>query len=766
MGATFLDTLAALIESRAMPSDTGPGQVALLWPDAARQFEPFIPLLRARVPVVTLGSYVPDDASGPAYWIRCVVDGVMGDLPGVPVVYLPGHAKGAVRAVEEAPEELKPLAELQCRGSMFTQPNGTDWTITAFLESREGLGVDVADDQRTKEAILRARSRLANVAVDDLRRQAPLRADFFDSLFTPDLDREVLEWLDDRARFDAARSPEQVAAFAGQVKSRLQADVAEGEIALARLLGLRGGRWGQVWTRYVEAPSRYPNIEERLRAARPEGQGKAGKQRGLFDGSVESWPQDNEEDEDRLRTALRGLGQRSREEATAEVTKLEAEHGVRRGWVWAALGDAPLAGALEHLARLAGPVPAPKSVAEAVEGYSGAWWQQDDAAIRTMGAVRTEADRTAVTAVVRTLYEPWLEETVRRFQEVVGSDAGGYEVTPLPDWPSGTCVVFFDGLRMDVARRIEHSLDRRLDVTVGARLTALPTITSTAKPAASPVASALGPGKMLSPAPAAGGADIAVAGLRKLLGESGYQVLDGKQTGDPTGRAWTELGDLDELGHLEPWNLPEVIDREVEKVVERVAVLLDAGWRQVAIVTDHGWLYLPGGLPKADLPVSVTKDDRGRKGRTARLADGARAPGQTVPWYWDPDVRMAVAPGIATFVGGAAYEHGGVSPQECVTPVITVRATAVAAGPVEIAATWTGLRARVTVGGAPSDALVDIRRKAGDAGTSLIDGARPLADGSASILVPDEDTEGTSVFVVVLSASGALLGQASVTVGG
>jgi hypothetical protein len=319
---------------------------------------------------------------------------------------------------------------------------------------------------------------------------------------------------------------------------------------------------------------------------------------------------------------------------------------------------------------------------------------------------------------------------------------------------------------MDVARRIKHLLDGRLEVAGGARLTALPTITSTAKPAVAPVASALGPGKMLSPAPAAGGADIAVAGLRKLLGESGYQVLDGKETGEPTGRAWTELGDLDEIGHLEPWSLPEVIDREVEKVVERVGVLLGAGWQQVAIVTDHGWLYLPGGLPKVDFPISVTKDDRGRKGRTARLAEGAKAPGQTVPWYWDPDVRMAVAPGIATFVGGAVYEHGGVSPQECVTPVITIRGAATAAGPVEIVTIWTGLRARVSVEGAPSDAQVDIRRKAGDDGTSLIDGARPLAVGAASILVPDEDAEGTSVFVVVLSASGALLGQASVTVGG
>jgi len=766
MEETFLEALAARLRARAGNGGAGAPGVALLWTDATRQFEPFIDKLRAHVPVVTLGAYDPQGRTGPAYWIRCVVDGAIDPPNSTPVIYLPGHAKGAVRAVEEAPEELKPLAELQYRGGLFTQANGTDWTITAFLESREGLGVQVADDQRTKEAILRARTHLADALVDDLRREAPLRAEFFDGLLTPDLDREVLAWLDDREAFEAVRTPEQVAAFAAQVRSKLSADVAEGEIALARALGLRGGGWGRIWQRYAEAPARYPGVEQRLRQARPEGTGKA---RGLFEGLADAWPQDNDADEDRLRAALAGLAGKSKTDAIETVAALEAEHGVRRGWVWAALGQAPLARSLEHLARLAArarSIPAPKSVADAVEGHATSWWQTDDAVVRAMAAAGTEVDRSAVTAAVRAIYEAWLDDMVRRFQNVVGDDAGGYAVTPLPDWPAGTCLVFFDGLRFDIARRIESALGRSTAVTVEPRLTALPTITSTAKPAVSPVVGDLGPGKMLSPAPKDGGPDLAVSGLRKLLGDRGYQVLEGTESGEPTGRAWTELGDLDEVGHLEPWNLPELIDREVGKVVERTTVLLAAGWQQVVIVTDHGWLYLPGGLPKVDLPVSVTKDDRGRKGRTARLADGAKVPGQTVPWYWDPDVRMAVAPGIAVFEAGKVYEHGGVSPQECVTPVVTVRPAGTAARPLEIVATWTGLRARVTVDGAPPDAKVDIRRKAGDAATSLIDEPRSLTDGAASILLPDEDAEGTSVFVVALSPSGTLLGQTSVTVGG
>ena len=86
-------------------------------------------------------------------------------------------------------------------------------------------------------------------------------------------------------------------------------------------------------------------------------------------------------------------------------------------------------------------------------------------------------------------------------------------------------------------------------------------------------------------------------------------------------------------------------------------------------MTDHGWLLLPNGLSKAELPQHLTQL---RKGRCAVLKDGAVTDQQTVPWHWDPSVRIAVASGIRCYEAGQEYEHGGLSPQECVTPVITV----------------------------------------------------------------------------------------------
>jgi hypothetical protein len=39
----------------------------------------------------------------------------------------------------------------------------------------------------------------------------------------------------------------------------------------------------------------------------------------------------------------------------------------------------------------------------------------------------------------------------------------------------------------------------------------------------------------------------------------------------------------------------------------RIQNLLTAGWSSVRVVTDHGWLYCPGGLPKAALPKHLTE---------------------------------------------------------------------------------------------------------------------------------------------------------------
>jgi hypothetical protein len=398
--------------------------------------------------------------------------------------------------------------------------------------------------------------------------------------------------------------------------------------------------------------------------------------------------------------------------------------------------------------------------------YAASGWKADDAAIRALGSVTTAEDTATVVAAIGSIYGPWLDDSARAFQAL----AEAYEAEPPPDWPTGTCVLYSDGLRYDVAKRLEAALaERAVSVELRPRLTALPSVTSTAKPFASAARPALAGGPGFEPSVAGGGPKVTVDVLRKQLGAVGYQVLGPGDLGDPKGHAWTELGDVDSLGHDQATKLPRLLDAEVAAVAERIHGLLAAGWSRVAVVTDHGWLYLPGGLPKVDLPQHLTVGGRNRKARCGRLDDGAVTSLQVVPWTWDPTVSFAIPPGSAAFEAGQVYEHGGLSLQECVTPVLVASRAGlapVAVGEISVEMRWRGLRAVVSVAGAPTGAAVDLRHKAGNTATSVLTAPASLdVEGGAKLLVINEDLEGTSLFAVVIDAAGTVVGQRIIEVG-
>jgi len=63
----------------------------------------------------------------------------------IPIFYLPGISRQYLRAVESSPDYLKPLAELQYRGVIWSQTNAKDWTIFAFLKSDQGgWGINIS----------------------------------------------------------------------------------------------------------------------------------------------------------------------------------------------------------------------------------------------------------------------------------------------------------------------------------------------------------------------------------------------------------------------------------------------------------------------------------------------------------------------------------------------------------------------------------------------------------------------------------------------
>jgi hypothetical protein len=775
IGGTVLDALAEAIRTTADHSINAERPPAtILWPDQARQWTAAARAIRATLPLVELGPYRVGEGVGPAYWLRCVIDGGLEALGGgVPIVYLPGYARSDIRAVEDADSELKPLAGLQYRGVIFSQKSGRDWTLAAFLSAapaRGGLGIDLATDDATKAALVRAGERLLDVQVERLRSQAPLRARHFDAMLTPDMDRDVLRWLDDPVSFRSALSDAQWASFRERFRERFGIELEAGPIAVAERLGYHDTEaWSAVWRAYTDAPERYPAIPQHLRAARPKPK-KASEQAMLW--ARGAWPQDNEEAEAAARQRMAELTALAPEDARARVLALETEARERRGWVWAELGAAPLAFATEWLAiaaRLTAKNVAPGSVSEIVASYTEEAWRTDDAVMRALATVTSPDDAAAVGVAVDSIYRPWLEVAAERMASAVGAAPASYVPSVLTAWPDGTCVLFTDGLRFDVGQRLADALSRLgIDATVEPHLAALPTITPTAKPSVTPIADQLRPGATFGVRIDGGATDLTAATLRKQIEATGYQVLDGGSIGDPSGRGWGEQGDIDALGHEHQARLPSLLDSEVGKLAGRIGDLLNAGWLQVVVVTDHGWLYLPGGLPKAELPINATKDGGSRKGRAARLADGAVVDVQTVPWHWDPSVRIAVAPGIRSFVGSPVYEHGGISPQECVTPVVIARASGgMAAKAIDVSVAWAGLRARIQVQGSAQGWSADIRLAAGDAATSIAGGSRALdGDGRVALPIEDDDLIGQEAIAVVLDGNGVLVAQQVVTVGG
>ncbi len=393
MSETVLDRLLTrLAEALTYNANAQVAPAALLWPDDSSQWMPIISRIRERLPIVILGDYDPKTAQGPAYWIRCVVAGrVDAGLPtGRPIVYLPGVARNGLRAVESCPVELAPISELQYRSQWFSHPNGKDWTIRSFLTHRErGLGLNVADDSDTGSVILLALDRLIDISLDRLNH--PLDADFFWELINPDPVRSLLSWLDDPVVFRQRLDEAQWTAFVQQCKGDYSFDPSSsGPINAAKRLGQREGKWANVWKRFAETPARYPGIPDRLRQAKP---------LELSFEPSEAWPQDNEGAEGQLRNQLLDFEAVTAEGARKAAIRLDAEHAWRRATVWAELDLAPLAFAVEQLARLSEVTKKPLAsldLSALTADYEGHGWQADDAVLRALAVTRDSADRNAV----------------------------------------------------------------------------------------------------------------------------------------------------------------------------------------------------------------------------------------------------------------------------------------------------------------------------------------------------------------------------------
>lgn len=776
----LLDALEASFRDALRTPEGTAEPVALLWTDADGQWKPLIPRLRAVLPhVYILGPYQPQEQTGPAIWLRCIVDRSLPDASPpegvVPILYLPGVMRQQLRAGTECPRELQPLIELQYRGRVWHQRNGRDWTVEAFLVSEDGLGLDVAQDARTREAALRALPLVAEAPADSLWGHR-LESEDFDRLAVSDPTRDLLRWMGEGGggvpppeRPEAAptlsKDENRWRPFCSVCRSEFNFDPDKKTPSDAASALIEGtGKWADVWQRFREAPKLYPGVAQLLREIR--GQLKLG-----FD--PERTPQINDEAEQRLRKELEAAAALSHVKVIEKVVALEIEHGRRRNWVWAQLGESPLAHALEPLARLASFAKVTlggANIEAAMAAYTSDGWKCDRAALESLRSVRAPADVSLVHPVVKALYEPWLDASARHFQELVASaESAVRALVSGTTLEKDVCVVFADGLRFDVAGMVKERLEAKgLRIRLGYRLAPLPTVTATAKPFATVVHDTLEGGADVvdfNPQFQGGNQSATAQRLRDEMTKRGMDLL-GDETRPPksgTVGAWVETGRLDELGHKLGIRLAAQLETEIETLIDRITALLDCGWLRVRVVTDHGWLLLPGGLPRVELPSYVT---------ATKWARCATVKGESKPdvpihsWHWNLHVRIASPPGIACFTLNTEYAHGGVSPQECIVPELVVERGGVSTAASIAAVTWRGMRCRVSVTTNDPSVRVDLRLNWKQSTTSIAASAKEVGPGGeASLAVADDSHEGAAATVVVVDAAGNVLDRKPTTVG-
>lgn len=790
---TLIEFLIQSIRSAARynPEAQAP-PACILWPDYNRQWEAVIPRLQEELPELVIhGNYRPEKRTGPAIWLRCLVARKIEDvkLPAgrVPIIYLPGLSRQDVRLLDSSPDHIKPLAELQYRGAFWSQISASDWTIFMFLKSDQGgLGLDVAKDAETKNAMQLALYRLLDEDVEPLRGKR-LDKDYFNTLLTGDSERCLLQWLNSEEAFRESRGGNEWKAFMEVCKSQFAFHPAEEGIlaGAAQLAAHATGPWKSVWERFCEAPRLYPNIPLQIRKCKPPVDTIYWHSSG--DSSLEGWPQWNEEQESKLRQDLILLGNLPSHVARKKIEELEKQHASRRSLVWAKTGEAPLARALEHLsvlARITDNSLAAGTIEDLMAGYAASGWRADDALMRALACVKKQDDFEAAKIAIRNTYLPWAEESARHLQKAVsqsGYPGGNSSTQKAPSYGQGECLLFVDGLRFDAAKRLADLL-ADIGYRVDERITwaALPTVTPTGKPAVSPVRDKIkGPEANLDddlnantdfePSVAASGQSLKGGyHLKRLMKEAGWTILDSSSTGSGKGNSWCEFGNtnIDSEGHNRGWKLAFHLESILGEIQDRVVQLLVAGWKNVRIVTDHGWILLPGGLPKTDLPSALTQN---KWGRCAVLKPGSATEESLYPWHWNPERHFALAGGISCYREGTEYDHGGLSLQECLILELNVSAGKALEKPsaIEITdAVWKGLRCTVALDGEFQGLTLDIRTQPGNPASSKVVGTKPIKDnGTASVVIENEELAGTDAAIVLLDAKGKLVAVQDTIIG-
>jgi hypothetical protein len=741
----------------------------ILWTDKDRQWENVMSRLKLEMPeLLILGEYNSTERTGPAIWIRTAIAGYVDgySIPTglVPIIYLPGVSRQDLRAVDQCPEELKPLAELQYRGIIWSQINSRDWTVFAYMKTRRGgLGLDIAKDEATIYAMNRALIKVLDERIENLS-NIHLDKQFFNELISgTDIVKDILVWISSPENFKAGRTNQQWQAFIEicNTKYKFNPEL-DGIFTAIERIAWKDEDWENVWERFCEAPRKYEAIPTLLKnVIHP-----------LLE-TQERNPNWNSEQEIILRAELLNLSDVPEHKAREEILQLEKVHCNRREQVWAELGEAPLAKSLKWLCEMA-----TKTVnniygnLQEIALIQDSWgWKIDYAVLMALSSLERQEDIDAVSAAVRSIYLPWIDTNARILQKLA-VESGYPNESSVLTFKDHECVLFIDGLRFDLAKRLaEMCKEKGLVINENVNWAPLPTVTSTCKPALMPVAEEL-VGDLtnnfdFTPIFRDEGKSATYQKLSTRMGQKGWKILSNTDLKNNSSHGWYEFGRVDSEGHSIGWRISQNAEDYLNEILNTIESLVKEGWKSIKIVSDHGWLMVPKGLPKVNLSSSLTDS---KWGRSAAIKPGALYDGISFPWYWNPEVHFALAEGVGCYRNGVEYSHGGLSVQESLMLQINVNVGDNPKLDLNINLTdlvWKGMRCKVAVEGNYHGVKLDIRLKPALSETSIVMGVKEFNEnGITSVVVDDDSNEGVKAFLVLLDHSNTILLQRETVVGG
>lgn len=742
----------------------------ILWPDPENQWAEVIPVLQSEFPqLLIFGEYNPSKKQGPAIWIKCMVAKTLPDAKWeddvTPIIYLPGIAKTDLRNVEEAGLQFQPLLEYQYTGILFLQENGREWTILAFVENPlNGLGLKILKDTATKDALKKV---LPTIFQDNdvLHSATIIDAAYLNNHLFPDITSGILNWMCKGDIFLQKMDKGKREVFSTLSESQYEFKPEHKNIkAIAEKLGSQRNNWKYVWQMYANAPRKFREIEELLRLAKP---GDLGS--GIFAFPEESWPQVNESMEEELYQALMKTSKIHAKDALEALKNLEQKHQVRRNWIWYELDYAPLANALQYLIKMveitSTPFPS-NTIGDLKEYYISKGYLADQAMRKSLAAVKTENHKSVIKALIKSIYQPWLDLITQKFQNLVAEDASIF-TGQAAQIEKESYVLFVDAFRYELAKEFtERLIKSKYKVELETNWSAIPTVTPTAKPANSPMATSISVKSEISDfrPQLQSGKDLQVAVFRESLAENNFKSVVNSNEIDTEINCWQEIGEIDTKGHNEQSAMVKRIDELFDQVLEVIETAFEKGIKRIKIVTDHGWLLLPGGLPKTQINVDLTQT---RWGRCALIKEGTKTDLLQLPWRWNPMIFIAYAPGISFFKINEEFAHGGISLHECLIPTLLVEnpsGSQIAAKILQVK--WVNLKCAVETENAKDGFTLDIRTKYSDEKTSIVESRkREVVNNKGSVMVNDE-AESQAATIVLLDENGTILDKKLTTVGG